>query len=88
MKGVADVAVVGIPHILFGEVPRAFVVKRTDADINEETILNYVEQNVVAYKKLVGGVKFINVIPRNLSGKILRNELKVFGNNQSDQPKI
>lgn len=88
MKGVADVAVVGIPHVLFGEIPRAFVVKQTDVNINEESILNYVEQNVVAYKKLVGGVKFVDLIPRNVSGKILRNELKVFGNNPSEQPKI
>lgn len=85
LKEVADVAVVGIPDVLSGEIPRAFIVKRTGTDIDEKTIMNYVAKNVVAYKKLAGGVKFLDVIPRNPSGKILRNELKVFGNNPSEQ---
>ncbi|XP_060836178.1 uncharacterized protein LOC132918865 [Rhopalosiphum padi] len=86
LKGVADVAVVGIPDVLSGEIPRAFVVKRPGMDIDEKTILSHVEKNVVAYKKLAGGVKFLDMIPRNPSGKVLRNELKVFGNNPSEQP--
>lgn len=85
LKEVADVAVVGIPDVLSGEIPRAFVVKRPGAVISEKTILNHVEKNVVAYKKLAGGVKFLDLIPRNPSGKVLRNELKVFGNNPSEQ---
>lgn len=87
LKGVADVAVVGIPDVLSGEIPRAFVVKRPGVDIDEKTILKHVEKNVVAYKKLAGGVKFLDLIPRNPSGKVLRNELKVFGTNPSEQPK-
>ncbi|VVC32610.1 AMP-binding, conserved site,AMP-dependent synthetase/ligase,AMP-binding enzyme, C-terminal domain [Cinara cedri] len=85
LKEVADVAVVGIPDVLSGEIPRAFVVKRPGSSIDEKTILNHVAKNVVAYKKLAGGVKFLDIIPRNPSGKILRNELKVFGNNPSEQ---
>lgn len=34
---------------------------------------------VAAYKKLAGGVRFLDVIPRNPAGKVLREELKVFG---------
>lgn len=86
LKGVADVAVVGIPDVLSGEIPRAFVVKSPGSDISEKAILNHVEKNVVAYKKLAGGVRFLDLIPRNPSGKVLRNELKVFGNNPSEQP--
>jgi len=85
LKGVADVAVVGIPDVLSGEIPRAFVVKRPGMDIDEKTIMDHVKNNVVAYKKLAGGVKFLDLIPRNPSGKVLRNELKVFGNNPSEQ---
>lgn len=87
LKEVGDVAVVGIPDVLSGEIPRAFVVKRPGMDISEKTILSHVENNVVAYKKLAGGVKFLDLIPRNPSGKVLRNELKVFGNNPSEHPK-
>lgn len=85
LKEVADVAVVGIPDVLSGEIPRAFVVKRPGMDIKEKVIMDHVENNVVAYKKLAGGVKFLDLIPRNPSGKVLRNELKVFGNNPSEQ---
>lgn len=74
---IADVAVVGIPDTLAGEVPRAFCVKKPNAKINEEDILLYVNPKVTHYKKLAGGVKFIDVIPRNPNGKILRNELKI-----------
>lgn len=85
LKEVADVAVVGIPDVLSGEIPRAFIVKRPGLDINEKTIMSHVENNVVAYKRLTGGVKFLDMIPRNPSGKVLRNELKVFGNNPNEQ---
>lgn len=85
LKEVADVAVVGIPDVLSGEIPRAFIVKRPGARIDEKTIMNHVAKNVVAYKKLAGGVRFLDMIPRNPSGKVLRNELKVFGNNPSEQ---
>lgn len=85
LKEVADVAVVGIPDVLSGEIPRAFIVKKPGLDINEKTIMSHVENNVVAYKRLAGGIRFLDVIPRNPSGKVLRNELKVFGNNPSEQ---
>lgn len=74
---VADVAVVGIPDSLSGEVPKAFVVKRPNAQIDEKQILEYVNSKVTKFKRLVGGVKFIDAIPRNPNGKVLRNELKI-----------
>lgn len=74
---IADVAVVGVPDTLAGEVPRAFVVKKPNAEIAEEDIILYVNSKVTHYKKLAGGVKFIDVIPRNPNGKILRNELRI-----------
>ncbi|XP_046625843.1 4-coumarate--CoA ligase 2-like [Neodiprion virginianus] len=79
MPGVVDVAVIGIPDTLAGELPRAFVVKQPNADLTEESISNYLKPKVVAYKNLAGGVIFINAIPRNAAGKIMRQELKVFG---------
>ena len=77
IKDVADVAVVGVPDSLAGEVPRAFVVKKPNTQISEEEISLYVNPKVAHYKKLSGGVKFIEAIPRNPNGKILRNELKI-----------
>ncbi|XP_069687233.1 uncharacterized protein [Periplaneta americana] len=80
MPAVADVAVVGIPDLLAGELPRAFVVRRPDfPNVTESDIQQFVEPKVASYKKLAGGVKFIDIIPRNPAGKILRHELKVLG---------
>jgi len=79
MPGVADCAVVGIPDILSGEIPRAFVVRRPGFHITENEVTNYLEPKVASYKKLAGGVRFLDVIPRNPAGKVLREELKVFG---------
>lgn len=77
IEGITDVAVVGVPDTLAGEVPRAYVVKNPGQTINEDDIQRLVNSKVTHYKKLVGGVKFIEAIPRNPSGKILRNELKI-----------
>jgi acyl-CoA synthetase (AMP-forming)/AMP-acid ligase II len=80
IPGVTDVAVVGIPDTLAGEVPRAFVVRHPDSqNLTEADVQEYVEPKVASYKKLAGGVKFIDVIPRNPAGKVLRQELKVLG---------
>lgn len=73
----ADVAVVGIPDTLAGELPRAFIVVKPGAKLAEEDITQYVNPKVTHYKKLAGGVRFIETIPRNPNGKILRNELKL-----------
>lgn len=51
--------------------------RKPGVNINEEDIQRLVNAKVIHYKKLVGGVKFIEAIPRNPSGKVLRNELKV-----------
>ncbi|CAG9100979.1 unnamed protein product [Plutella xylostella] len=76
---VADVAVVGVPHPLAGEVPKAFVVLKPNHKLTEKDITDLVEQKLAKYKHLEGGVVFLETIPRNAAGKILRNELKVLG---------
>ena len=77
MPGVADVAVVGMPDALAGEVPRAFIVRHPGSNFSEDDVLLYINPKVAHYKKIAGGVKFVETIPRNPSGKILRNELRV-----------
>ncbi|KAK5649624.1 hypothetical protein RI129_000653 [Pyrocoelia pectoralis] len=73
---VDDIAVVGVPHSILGEAPKAFVVRKRDSNVTPRSIENYVKERVVNYKQLVGGVSFIDSIPRSPSGKILRNQLK------------
>ncbi|CAH2090448.1 unnamed protein product [Euphydryas editha] len=76
---VADVAVVGIPDSLAGEVPKAFVVLKPNHKLTEKQVYDVVAQKLTKYKHLEGGVVFLDVIPRNAAGKIMRNELKVLG---------
>lgn len=74
---VADAAVVGIPHPRNGEAPRAFIVKRTGSDVSELEIQKFIADQVVNYKQLTGGVQFLDSIPKNATGKILRREIKL-----------
>lgn len=73
---VMDAGVVGIPHPISGEVPRAFVVPKPNVTVTEKELQDYVAKKVAVYKKLDGGIQFMESIPKNASGKILRRELK------------
>lgn len=73
---IEDAAVIGVPDAEEGELPMAFVVRKADVTLTEKDVHVYVDENVAAYKKLRGGVEFIDEIPKSLSGKILRRELK------------
>ena len=53
--------------------PRAFVVRQPDAksqQVTKEDVANFVKDKVVRYKRLTGGVDWIEVIPKNPSGKV------------------
>ena len=67
---------IGVPDPRAGELPKAFVVRKPDERITEEEIEKFVEELVAPHKVLRGGVQFIDQIPRALSGKILRRQLK------------
>lgn len=65
---------VGVPHKEFGEAPRAFVVKKSEA-VTEKEIGDFLKGKLSTHKQLAGGVQFVEAIPKLLSGKILRREL-------------
>lgn len=69
-----DVAVIGVPDVESGELPKAFVVRR--GNVTSEEIKNFVAKKVPPHKKLRGGVEFVDVIPKSASGKILRRMLR------------
>lgn len=73
---ILDVAIIGIPDDISGEVPKACVVLKSGAKATSEEIRDFLANRVASYKKLEGGVDFLDLIPRNLSGKILRRELR------------
>jgi 4-coumarate--CoA ligase len=72
---IKDCGVVGKPDEIAGELPLAFVVK-DDNSLTEKEVLKFVADNASYAKRLHGGVKFIEEIPKNPSGKILRRELR------------
>ncbi|EXJ61136.1 4-coumarate-CoA ligase [Cladophialophora yegresii CBS 114405] len=77
--GIADAAVIGMPTDDGDEKPRAFVVRQVGPEgskLTEEDVKKFVEGKVVRYKRLAGGVEFLDVIPKNPSGKILRRQLR------------
>ncbi|RMF91926.1 MAG: 4-coumarate--CoA ligase family protein [Nitrospinota bacterium] len=71
---VFDAAVVPKPDPAAGEVPKAFVLLRSEARASAEEILRFVEERVAPYKK-IRDIEFVDAIPKTLSGKILRRDL-------------
>ncbi len=77
---VSDVAVVGVrDDERATEVPRAYVVTAQGVDQNENTsleIFRWMQAKVADHKQLRGGIRYIQVIPKTASGKILRSVLR------------
>lgn len=73
---ILDAAVIGIPNEITGEVPKAFIVRRPGSSLNELQIQEFVAKRVSSHKHLIGGIQFIEMIPKSASGKILRREIK------------
>lgn len=85
---VADAAVIGLPTPDGDEAPRAYVVRQADEksqNIKPEEIESFVAERVTRYKRLKGGVVFLDVIPKNPSGKILRRALRDRAKEESKQ---
>lgn len=75
---VRDAGVIGRPNEEAGEIPCAFIVLREGVPATEQTerdICGFVAERLTSYKQ-PREVRFVNAIPRNPSGKILRRELK------------
>ncbi|KNA03212.1 hypothetical protein SOVF_211350, partial [Spinacia oleracea] len=71
---VADAAVIPYPDEEAGQIPMAFVVRKPESSITASHLMDFVAKEVSPYKR-IRRVSFVNVIPKNPSGKILRREL-------------
>jgi acyl-CoA synthetase (AMP-forming)/AMP-acid ligase II len=72
---VLESAVVPEPHHIFGEVVKAFVVLRPGEDGTPEEIMDFCRQNIADYK-VPARVVFLNELPRNPGGKVLKDQLR------------
>ncbi len=71
---VAEVAVVGVADDDFGQVLAAFVVRRGDAELSADEVRAHVRDNLARHK-VPRRVEFLDELPRNTTGKILRRSL-------------
>ena len=73
-----DAAVIGVLHPKDDttETPRAYVVRKPGSDVDLADIKNHMSNYLARYKSLDGGVVFVDSIPKNPAGKILRKVLK------------
>lgn len=74
--GIAEVSVIGTPHPRWGETPRAFVVPRQGAELTESEVIAYTRARLATYK-CPTSVVFVEALPRNASGKVLKREIRL-----------
>jgi acyl-CoA synthetase (AMP-forming)/AMP-acid ligase II len=75
LDGVVESAVVGVPDDRLGEVGKAFVVRRDGADLSEEDVRVHLRERLANFK-VPREVEFVDVLPRNLAGKVLKRDLR------------
>ncbi|MCB2097399.1 MAG: AMP-binding protein [Parvularculaceae bacterium] len=72
---VFESAIVGMPDEKWGELVRAFIVKRPGAEVTSEQLVEFLRPKIASFK-LPKKIDFIDALPRNPSGKILKTSLR------------
>jgi long-chain acyl-CoA synthetase len=72
---IADVAVIGVPHEKWGETAKAVVVRKPDSSVTEQEIIDFARERLARFK-CPTSIDWVDALPRNPSGKILKKDLR------------
>ncbi len=75
IKGIQQVAVIGVPDERMGEVAMACVIPEPDENLDEETVIKCC-RDLMANYKVPRHVRFLEALPLNASGKVLKTALR------------
>jgi acyl-CoA synthetase (AMP-forming)/AMP-acid ligase II len=75
LDGVVESAVIGVPDERLGEVGKAFVVVKPGVSLDEETVIAYTREHLAKFKT-PQSVEFLDVLPRNPGGKVVKPLLR------------
>ena len=74
LKEIAEAAVIGVPDNKWGETGKAFIVLKPGMTLKNNTIINHCNKNLAKFK-IPTVFEFVNILPRNATGKVLKREL-------------
>jgi acyl-CoA synthetase (AMP-forming)/AMP-acid ligase II len=72
---VVECAVVGVPDAKWGETVKAVVVRRAGATVSEQALIDWTRDKLAGFKR-PRSVDFVDSLPRNASGKLLKRTLR------------
>jgi len=75
MDSLAEAAVIGIPDERMGEVGRAYVVPKPGVAVTEDEVIAFCKERLANFK-IPREVAIVGALPRNPSGKVLKNDLR------------
>ncbi len=75
LDGVAEAAVIGVPDERLGEVGKAFIVVKPGVNIDEAAVIAYTREHLANFKT-PRSVVFLDVLPRNPGGKVVKPQLR------------
>ncbi len=74
-SSVKDAGVIGIEDPIRGEVPKAYIVPKLGATVDEKDVLEFCRQHLASFK-IPRSIEIIDEIPKNVTGKILKRVLR------------